>query len=170
MSSLSQPNSDIGAGNTINSDDEKGRAGLPSANPTTSYWLREEELSPKLKGHRSTEELPSEADVVIVGSGITGAFAAHFLKNGVDEQEGKGFEGSVVMLEAREACSGATGRVSSLFFALCVAVFKLFILPLKHLIITRRMHVSVGGLTQAKTERRPLPTPNLHLDPRRRRL
>ncbi|GAB1313869.1 hypothetical protein MFIFM68171_04079 [Madurella fahalii] len=78
------------------------RAGLPSANPTASYWLRDP--SPTLLGHRSTADLPDTADVVIVGSGITGAFAARFLK------EGGGQGKSVVMLEAREACSGATGR------------------------------------------------------------
>lgn len=80
------------------------RAGLPSTNPTASYWLRDP--SPALLGHRSTADLPETADVVIVGSGITGAFAARFLK------EGEGRDKRVVMLEAREACWGATGRVS----------------------------------------------------------
>ncbi|KAH6844986.1 FAD dependent oxidoreductase-domain-containing protein [Chaetomium sp. MPI-CAGE-AT-0009] len=75
-------------------------AGLPSRNPSAPYWLRDP--SPLLLGHRGTPDLPAIADVVVVGSGITGAFAARFLK-GSDR-------GSVVMLEAREACSGATGR------------------------------------------------------------
>lgn len=79
-------------------------AGLPSRNPSESYWLKD--LSPTLAGHRSTPDLPEEADVVIVGSGITGAFAARFLLEG---EHGDGEE-KVVMLEAREACSGATGR------------------------------------------------------------
>ncbi|KAK4219118.1 FAD dependent oxidoreductase [Rhypophila decipiens] len=97
-------------------------AGLPSANPTKSYWLQN--LSPVLEGHRTTPELPAEADVVVVGSGITGAFAAWFLKMGVDSGLDDGLEAeedddlykrkretqTVVMLEAREACSGATGR------------------------------------------------------------
>lgn len=115
-----------------------GTAGLPSENPTKSYWLKD--LSPLLEGHRTTAELPAEADVVIVGSGVTGAFVAWFLKMGVDldlgaengqasEQDGHDLEGGlngeekfdqeersqnnrrVVMLEAREVCSGATGRV-----------------------------------------------------------
>jgi hypothetical protein len=86
------------------------RAGLPSDNPTASYWLRDP--SPVLLGHRSTPELPAAADVAIVGSGITGAFAARFLK----EYHGRAkHDSSVVMLEAREACSGATGRVSLVF-------------------------------------------------------
>ncbi|KAH6631138.1 FAD dependent oxidoreductase [Chaetomium sp. MPI-SDFR-AT-0129] len=92
-------------------------AGLPSRNPSKSYWLKD--LSPTLVGHRSTPDLPEEADVVIVGSGITGAFAARFLLEGEYSENGGGSEGSavkggeekkVVMLEAREACSGATGR------------------------------------------------------------
>ncbi|KAK4038273.1 FAD dependent oxidoreductase-domain-containing protein [Parachaetomium inaequale] len=95
-------------------------AGLPSRNPTESYWLQD--LSPVLRGHRGTADLPETADVVVVGSGITGAFAARFLMEGLRGGEGDG-EGEggfggvgegegrrVVMLEAREACSGATGR------------------------------------------------------------
>lgn len=61
--------------------------GLPSPNPTKSYWLKE--LSPVLEGHRTTEELPGRADVVVVGSGVTGAFAGWFLKMGVGE-DGEG--------------------------------------------------------------------------------
>ncbi|KAK3309139.1 FAD dependent oxidoreductase-domain-containing protein [Chaetomium strumarium] len=98
-------------------------AGLPSRKPTQSYWLREP--SPVLLGHRTTDALPETADVVVVGSGITGAFAAKFLKEGFpvvpgpgqgeeEEEDGDekrlGQERTVVMLEAREACSGATGR------------------------------------------------------------
>ena len=79
-------------------------AGLPVNNPSQSYWLTEPpEILP---GHRTTKDLPQAADVVIIGSGITGAFAAHCLKE-------KASNLNIVMLEAREACSGATGRVSS---------------------------------------------------------
>jgi glycine/D-amino acid oxidase-like deaminating enzyme len=46
---------------------------------------------------------------VIIGSGIAGAFAAHYLASA---EHGKDVD--VVMLEAREACWGATGRVSHL--------------------------------------------------------
>jgi hypothetical protein len=77
------------------------QADLPSAESTKSYW--HQEPSQTLLGHRTTQELPAAADIVVVGSGITGAFAARELVNG-----GR----SVLMLEAREACWGATGRVS----------------------------------------------------------
>ncbi|KAK3327977.1 FAD dependent oxidoreductase [Cercophora scortea] len=79
-----------------------GQAGFPSLNATKPYWLKEP--SPILLSHRTTPELPATADVVVVGSGITGAFASYFLKNSWAKDE------RVVMLEAREACSGATGR------------------------------------------------------------
>ena len=84
------------------------RAPLPSQRSTTSFWHKEP--SKTLLGIHSTEELPQNADVVIVGSGIAGAFAAWELLKGGDGN-GNGIK-SLVMLEAREACWGATGRVS----------------------------------------------------------
>ncbi|UKZ68999.1 uncharacterized protein TrAtP1_010017 [Trichoderma atroviride] len=76
-------------------------AGLPVDNPSKSYWLSEP--SEMLLGHRTTKDLPQTADVLIIGSGITGALAAHFVKE-------KAPNLNVTMLEAREACCGATGR------------------------------------------------------------
>lgn len=82
-----------------------GRSNLPSPNSTASFW--HSEPSEFLLGHRTTYDLPSIADIVIVGSGITGSSIARFLAE--DERaNGK----TIVMLEAREACWGATGRVS----------------------------------------------------------
>ena len=93
----------------------EGQSGLPVDNPTDSYWHTEP--SEKLLGHRTTPKLPKFSDVVIIGSGITGAFAAHFLLNGPDtivpgtEPSPDTKPPKVLMLEAREACWGATGRV-----------------------------------------------------------
>ncbi|KAJ4375955.1 hypothetical protein N0V83_001234 [Neocucurbitaria cava] len=79
------------------------RATLPTPTSTNSFW--HSEPNEFLLGHRTTQELPAEADIVIVGSGITGTSAARFLAE--DERaQGK----SIVVLEAREACWGATGR------------------------------------------------------------
>ncbi|KAI0196618.1 FAD dependent oxidoreductase [Xylaria flabelliformis] len=75
------------------------RAELPSPNSTHSYWHRDP--SKLLFNHRTTPDLPSTADVIVIGSGISGTFAARELT-----AAGR----SVVMLEAREACWGATGR------------------------------------------------------------
>lgn len=77
--------------------------GLPNANPSISYWQL-----PPLEGvaeHQSAQ-LPSEADVVIIGSGISGtSIAWHLLK-----EANKTSPLRIAMLEARQACSGATGR------------------------------------------------------------
>ncbi|UNI15657.1 hypothetical protein JDV02_002168 [Purpureocillium takamizusanense] len=78
---------------------QHGRSGLPTHHSTDSYWHRDP--SKKLWGHQTTKSLPPTADVVVIGSGITGTFAARELVAGGRE---------VVMLEAREACWGATGR------------------------------------------------------------
>ncbi|KAK1488300.1 FAD dependent oxidoreductase [Colletotrichum cuscutae] len=86
---------------------QPGQADLPSAKSTASYWHREP--SKTLLGHRTTRDLPPTADVVVVGSGITGAFAAKELLERAGA--GAGGEGKrVVLLEAREVCWGATGR------------------------------------------------------------
>lgn len=87
--------------------EKEGQSSLPTPNSTASFWHREP--SKKLLGHRTTPALPKIADIIIIGSGIAGASAAHFLSQ---DERGKDLE--VVMLEAREACWGATGRVSAI--------------------------------------------------------
>lgn len=79
------------------------QAGLPTKNSTASWWHREP--SKFLQGYRGTNALPDQVDIVVIGSGITGAFAAKQLLEDSQSQR-------VVMLDAREACWGATGRVS----------------------------------------------------------
>jgi hypothetical protein len=74
---------------------------FPVPNSTTSFWRTQLDA---LDNHRSTVELPAEADIVIVGAGYSGASIAHHLL-----EQGSGPK-SIVILEAREACSGATGR------------------------------------------------------------
>jgi hypothetical protein len=75
---------------------------LPNLNPSASFW--HSEPAEDLIGFRSSENLPEYADVVVVGCGITGASAARFL---CEQDSGL----RVVVLEAREVCWGATGRV-----------------------------------------------------------
>ncbi|TVY32067.1 putative oxidoreductase [Lachnellula subtilissima] len=74
--------------------------GLPHKNPTKAYWQ-----TPPLPiaDHRTTPELPRSSKYVIVGSGISGASIAYKL---LQEEP----SASIVMLEARQAASGASGR------------------------------------------------------------
>ena len=80
-------------------------ATLPTPTSTNSFW--HSEPSSLLLRHRTTKELPQHADIVIVGSGITGASAAHHLAKFSSSEKRKL---DIVLLEAREACWGATGR------------------------------------------------------------
>jgi glycine/D-amino acid oxidase-like deaminating enzyme len=67
-----------------------------------SYWLQQVRCN-SLLDHRTTETLPDNADTVIIGSGISGTLVANeHLKTWPSK--------SVVVIEAREFCSGATGR------------------------------------------------------------
>jgi glycine/D-amino acid oxidase-like deaminating enzyme len=74
--------------------------GLPVANPTKSFWQK--------TPHQTLENiqspvLPKTADIVVIGSGITGcSFVHHMLAVQPDI--------NIVMLEARTITSGATGR------------------------------------------------------------
>ncbi|KIY64654.1 DAO-domain-containing protein [Cylindrobasidium torrendii FP15055 ss-10] len=68
-----------------------------------SYWLQNASANPLLN-HRTTKDLPAQADVVIIGSGMSGALVAYDLLHGPDPPK------RVVLLEARDLCSGATGR------------------------------------------------------------
>ncbi|AEO64380.1 uncharacterized protein THITE_2042085 [Thermothielavioides terrestris NRRL 8126] len=79
---------------------------LPHANPTVSYW---QDPPDPIADHRTTADLPATADTVIIGSGITGAAVAWGLLQEQQQQQQQQ-QSSIVMLEARQACSGATGR------------------------------------------------------------
>ncbi|KAG7421074.1 putative oxidoreductase OrdL [Fusarium oxysporum f. sp. rapae] len=78
-------------------------ASLPVDNPTKSFW--QSEPDPVISNYQSAD-FPTSADVVIIGSGLSGAFIAHQLLSSSSPNRPK----SVVILEARNAASGATGR------------------------------------------------------------
>ncbi|KAG8772289.1 hypothetical protein FRC12_003138 [Ceratobasidium sp. 428] len=86
------------------------RAPLPSANPTKSFWLDSDPSANPLARAGSTGPLPDAADIVIIGSGITGCSAAYHLADLLRCSEGQVQSVSAVILEARDFCSGATGR------------------------------------------------------------
>ncbi|KAG6809057.1 hypothetical protein H0H92_001768 [Tricholoma furcatifolium] len=86
-------------------------SGLPVANSTHSFWINTPGANP-LAREGSEGALTGDADVCIVGAGITGVSAAYHLARAFANETREGGEGPVraVVLEARDFCSGATGR------------------------------------------------------------
>ncbi|KAF8901023.1 FAD dependent oxidoreductase [Gymnopilus junonius] len=82
--------------------------GLPVANSSLPFWTIPQ--SP-IAQHGKDAPLPQYADVVIIGSGITGTSIAKAILELSEANQQKNTEPlQMVMLEARDACSGATGR------------------------------------------------------------
>ncbi|KAG4028233.1 hypothetical protein MFRU_023g00700 [Monilinia fructicola] len=86
--------------------------GIPDALHTTkSFWMKEPHPS---VARAQSEHLPETTEYLIIGSGITGGAVAQTLLEGLAKTSGSGDQPSshprVVMLEARDSCSGATGR------------------------------------------------------------
>ena len=76
---------------------------LPVAGAPQSYWQHEGEKL-HLNVEDNLDQLPTSCDVAIIGGGYSGiATAYHLLKSDPPPA-------SVLLLEAREPCSGATGR------------------------------------------------------------
>jgi glycine/D-amino acid oxidase-like deaminating enzyme len=76
---------------------------LPLPSPSLSYWHKTTRGFPHLNANKTTPT-PSTADYIIIGSGISGALTAFSLIS-------SGIPGNTVLiLEAREAVSGASGR------------------------------------------------------------
>lgn len=78
---------------------------FPVSDPTTSFWQMNPPF-PKLVDMQS-KRLPPFADIVIIGSGLSGASVAYTI---LSECHELGAKKNVVIVEARETCSGATGR------------------------------------------------------------
>lgn len=83
---------------------------LPVDNPTKSFWLTPG--ANPLAEAGSTGELTQEADICIIGSGITGVSTAWHLSNILPDHSNTGLlekgteksKPSIVVLEAREFC------------------------------------------------------------------
>ncbi|CAF2882685.1 unnamed protein product [Rotaria sp. Silwood2] len=76
----------------------------PVDNYCRSYWMSNPD---KLANYRSTDDLPQHSDIVIIGSGYSGSACAYYLyKYGQSLKKPL----MITMVEARETCSGATGR------------------------------------------------------------
>ncbi|KAK6004681.1 hypothetical protein QM012_008543 [Aureobasidium pullulans] len=82
------------------------RDGFPVPNSTLPYWRSD--LHP-IDSYCSSEKLPSECDIAIIGAGMTGVSTAYHLSR-LHTPDDSGSKPSIVVLDAREVCSGATGR------------------------------------------------------------
>ncbi|KAI0104849.1 FAD dependent oxidoreductase [Nemania sp. FL0031] len=75
---------------------------FPVPHATVPFWRTELH---KLDSYQSTPKLTEKQDIIIIGAGFAGAALAYYLsKNTLDSNL------KITILEAREACSGATGR------------------------------------------------------------
>ncbi|KAJ5650449.1 uncharacterized protein N7484_004172 [Penicillium longicatenatum] len=83
--------------------DENSSNSLPRPTPCLSYWQRTTRAFPHLFANQNTR-VPTRAKYVIIGSGLSGALTTfELLEGGVKGED-------VIILEAREAASGATSR------------------------------------------------------------
>lgn len=82
---------------------------IPLTNGTTSFWRTEPD---ELDSYRSSEKLPDSCDIVIIGAGYAGASLVHHI---LHECNGKAIP-SILIVEARQTCSGATGRNGNFFY------------------------------------------------------
>ncbi|PWY85786.1 FAD dependent oxidoreductase superfamily [Aspergillus sclerotioniger CBS 115572] len=78
---------------------------LPPAKPITPFWRTELD---QLDDVRTTPDLPPQSDIVIIGAGYSGVTLAYYLLKQLADQGDK--TTTVTLLEARQICSGATGR------------------------------------------------------------
>ncbi|GAM82373.1 hypothetical protein ANO11243_003520 [Dothideomycetidae sp. 11243] len=74
---------------------------FPVPDPLPTIWTSEPQ---PLDDFNSSATVPAECEVLIVGSGFAGVGTAYHLMN--DEHA----PGSIVIVDARKHCSGATGR------------------------------------------------------------
>ncbi|GAA5964276.1 hypothetical protein JCM3765_002794 [Sporobolomyces pararoseus] len=81
----------------------------PNDGPLDSFWTKN--FTSPLSDQGKDLQLPEQADVVVIGSGLTGVFAVDQL---VEQLSKTGLTSSeklkIVVLEARGFCSGATAR------------------------------------------------------------
>ncbi|OBZ73683.1 hypothetical protein A0H81_06486, partial [Grifola frondosa] len=77
-------------------------AALPVPNPTRSFWIDSPNANPYAK-EGSEGPLTADADICIIGSGITGVSAAYHLSNALHKNDAAK-PSKIVILEARDFC------------------------------------------------------------------
>ncbi|PYH41995.1 NAD(P)/FAD-dependent oxidoreductase [Aspergillus saccharolyticus JOP 1030-1] len=79
---------------------------LPIDNPTLPFWRTELD---ELDTLRTTASLPAESDIVIIGAGYAGVTLAYYLLKQLGHETNTTTP-KITLLDARQICSGATGR------------------------------------------------------------
>jgi hypothetical protein len=80
-------------------------AHLPSRNPTRSFWTDSSPDANPLAREGSQDPLPSDADICIIGAGITGVGVAYHLIELMNNTSlHLGYPLKIVILEARDFC------------------------------------------------------------------
>ena len=93
----------LGAAVEVRGPDQ--RAGLPVPKPLPSFWLSDPDVVPPAIDH-GQGDLPTDADVCIIGSGISGVSVAYHLATQATASPADTLSGPirVVILEARDFC------------------------------------------------------------------
>lgn len=81
---------------------------LPVLNPTKSFWTHGSRDANPLARAGSEDALTDDADVCIVGSGITGVSAAYHLAKALEKESAREAPLKAVILEARDFCACAS--------------------------------------------------------------
>ncbi|KAL4794287.1 FAD dependent oxidoreductase [Aspergillus venezuelensis] len=82
---------------------ESEKRGPPVENPCISFWQQTTRAFPHLQVHKDTP-LPSTSPYVVIGSGISGGLLTYeLIEAGIPGED-------IIILEAREAASGASSR------------------------------------------------------------
>jgi len=82
---------------------KQGPASLPVPNPTRSFWIDTPGANPLAK-EGSEGLLTEDADICIIGSGITGISAAYHLSKSFAATNSINAPVKAVILEARDFC------------------------------------------------------------------
>ena len=87
----------------MNTSKQNTPAIAPVPNATLPFWRTDLD---EIDEHRTTHHLPTECDILIIGAGFSGASTAYHLYKNASSSPNP----DVVMVEARQVSSGATGR------------------------------------------------------------
>lgn len=106
---VGMPSSTPNPSSTIPPPSKQPHDYLPVPNPMPSYWLQQPHPYATL---RTTPSLPTTCDIAIIGSGMAGVLTAYHILQSCHKRYLTAGEPMprVVLLDARDLCSGATAR------------------------------------------------------------